>query len=90
MTRMVKSFLGRLDQLDVVVRASGATGKWQQMDGYVRFKRTDGAILNWWKSTGTFNFQGPPAAAKDFEQALAETVSQCRRSRLALICRSGD
>jgi hypothetical protein len=76
-----KRFYGTPEQLDGIIRATGSVGHWEEMPaGYVRFKRSDGAILNWWP-TGTFNFQGPPSAAKVFERELIQAVEQ-PRSRL--------
>ncbi|HUE79587.1 MAG TPA: hypothetical protein VMN38_08150 [Sphingomicrobium sp.] len=79
MTRPRKSFRGGLAQFDAVIAATGSAGAWEEMPaGYWRFRRADGAILNWWPSTGTFNFQGQPAAAKAFERELVEVVDGLR------------
>lgn len=71
-----KRFHGTLEQLDAVLVLAGRMGSWELMPaGYRRFVCRNGAILNWWPSTGTINFQGRPAARADLEQAIAKAVS---------------
>jgi hypothetical protein len=75
------SFTGSFDQLCQVVSATGALGHWEPMpNDYFRFVCKSGAIFNWWPSTGTFNFQGPPDAAAQFKSVLAETVDRLFRA----------
>lgn len=47
-------------------------------DGYWRFNDQTGAILNWWPSTGTYNFQGPPPAKRALESAFFSAVISAR------------
>ena len=85
-----RKFHGEFDQLDAVVLATGSSGRWEWMPrGYWRFKRTDGAILNWW-ATGTFDFQGPPAARDAFERALVAVVYGAPNGRPALPSPRGE
>jgi hypothetical protein len=49
---------------------SGIRGNWDQDDGRFFFKLSNGAIMNFWKSTGTINFQGPQWAADEMERTL--------------------
>ena len=44
--------------------------------GYWRFRCKNGAILNFWPSTQTINFQGPAKEAQEFRRALARVVGQ--------------
>lgn len=75
-----RRFGGTLEQLDAVLVAAGKAGWWEWMPaGYWRFNDTSGAILNWWTSTGTLDFQGTPAARAAFEQSLITVVSTVRK-----------
>jgi len=75
MNKVRRRFIGSLDQLQYCVGLTGAAGEWEPMPaGFWRFRCRNGAILNWWQSTGTFNFQGPTDAARRLEQALAAAV----------------
>jgi hypothetical protein len=79
-------FPGPLEQLQGIVHLSEVVGDWQFMPvGYWRFLCRDGAILNWWPSTGTINFQGPLAERQAFELALMEVASRLRLQRPALL-----
>ena len=44
--------------------------------GYWRFRFEDGAILNFWPSTHTINFQGPPKGANELREALGRMTGQ--------------
>lgn len=49
----------------------GVHGKWVKLaDGIYQFRTVDGAILNWWRSTKTVNFQGPKLEAEQLKQAF--------------------
>jgi hypothetical protein len=56
-------FRGSLSQLQELVRECVFPGEWQlqTMNGFYRFRAETGAILNWWPTTGTINFQGQDA-----------------------------
>lgn len=82
MNRVPSRFSGSLEQLQSCVGLTGAVGKWEPMPaGFWRFRCSDGAILNWWQSTGTFNFQGPADAANRLKQALIAVVSDMASDR---------
>lgn len=73
--RTQKKFRGGREQLDAVLVLAGRDGFWELMPaGYWRFNDTGGAILNWWESTGTLDFQGPQAARVEFEEAVVKTA----------------
>ena len=85
MTRPRTAFRGTREQLDAIVLATGSAGQWEWMPaGFWQFKRPDGAILNWWPTTGTFNFQGSPAARDAFKLALITVVGEALTSGPAL------
>lgn len=52
-------FPGDLADLKAWVRSAHLKGVWEETPIYWRFRCRTGAILNWWPSTGTINFQGP-------------------------------
>lgn len=77
MRRLPRRFRGSLDQLQGLVALTRVSGDWEWMPaGFWRFRRDDGAILNWWTSTGTISFQGPPQAAADFEHCLRTAATK--------------
>jgi len=79
MSRSPARFKGGLNQLQTIVELLNIPGRWEFMQAeYWRYRCEDGAILNWWPSTGTLNLQGPPAAARDFEHALRRAVERQR------------
>lgn len=65
---MGKKFKGSFEALKIVVDATGASGEWRDQDNHHQFRANDGAILNWWESSGTIQFQGPPEEKQSFEQ----------------------
>jgi hypothetical protein len=50
-----------------LVLLTGIDGEWTEMGNHCQFRADNGAILNYWKSTGTVNFQGPGLAAEKFK-----------------------
>lgn len=83
-------FLGSYQQLQAIVSITGSPGSWELMQaGYWRFMCRDGAILNWWPSTGTVNFQGPLAERQAFELALIDVAYPLKAQRPALPDLSG-
>ncbi len=40
-----------------------------------QYRAYDGAVLNWWKSTGTVTFQGPDVEAMALKAAFLKVVS---------------
>jgi hypothetical protein len=75
MSRPSYKFHGTLPQLQRVVSATGFEGRWETSPHGHQYRCSMGAILNWWPSTGTLNFQGPAWAAAEFESALAAAVA---------------
>jgi hypothetical protein len=63
-------FRGSLQQLQDIVRNCAISGEWQMHTAnlFYRFRTETGAILNWWPSTGTVNFQGQ--GAEEFEALI--------------------
>jgi len=53
-----------------IVSFSRYPGAWEKMSGFIRYRCENGAILNYWRSTGTMNFQGPKKEVDDFARTL--------------------
>jgi hypothetical protein len=65
-SRIVKrKFAGDFDDLRQVMSVLGIGGKWRKRKNHHQYRATTGAVLNWWKSTGTIMFQGSAPAAKE-------------------------
>jgi hypothetical protein len=56
-------FQGSLDDLQDIVMRCAILGEWRyhKKGRFYRFQAATGAILNWWPTTGTINFQGHDA-----------------------------
>jgi len=50
-----------------LVLLTGIDGEWAELGNHCQFRAVSGAILNFWKSTGTVSFQGPGVAAEEFK-----------------------
>jgi hypothetical protein len=62
---MTIMFLGDLKRLNKCVSKTGVKGQWRKIENHqVQFRTDDGAILNWWESTGTITFQGRKLAVE--------------------------
>jgi len=51
-------FCGEFEGLKGLVTEIGYVGQWNDITGGKQFKSSDGAILNWYSSTGKLLFQG--------------------------------
>jgi hypothetical protein len=75
----MSKFHGSLYDLQELVMRCAIPGEWNfhEKSRFYRFQAATGAILNWWPSTGTFNFQGHDAEQFEtlfLEHALVETA----------------
>jgi hypothetical protein len=80
-------FEGSLDDLQDVVMRCAILGEWSyhKKTRFYRFQAATGAILNWWPTTGTINFQGH--AAEQFESLfLKHAFVEAAQSGPALVC----
>lgn len=64
---MTMKFSGTYAELQDKLLLAGIDGQWRNLGNQKQFHADGGAILNWWKSSGTISFQGPGLAAKEFE-----------------------
>lgn len=70
----MEKFHGEFDELKDIVTKAGYSGEWGENDGKRVFRSDDGAILNWWSSTGTLQIQGRKPSSAKLENALSEIV----------------
>ena len=76
MNRPISSrrFLGTILQLQEIVAMTNLDGKWAPIPHGWSYRCQSGALLNWWPTTGTINFQGSHGVAAEFEAALIEVI----------------
>jgi hypothetical protein len=80
-------FQGSLDDLQYIVLRCAIPGEWRfhQKNRFYRFQAALGAILNWWPSSGTINFQGRDA--QKFERLFLEhALVGAAQSQPAPVC----
>lgn len=87
-------FFGEFSELEACVAGLGYTGQWSEDNGKKVFRSKDGAVLNWWSSTGTLHFQGNKAGrtklAEAIEDVLVASPSTDDDSPLKLSAASSD
>ena len=72
----MEKFRGEFDDLKDIITKAGYNGEWGESDGKIVFRSDDGAVLNWWSSTGTLQIQG----RKPFSEKLENAISRILRS----------
>ena len=70
---MVNKFRGSYQELQDRVLLLGAYGMWNDRGNHKQYRTEKGAVLNWWESTKTIQFQGPKDLAEDFKQEFAKS-----------------
>jgi hypothetical protein len=58
---------GDFKALRYAVKRTGIPGEWTKDRIQYQFRARNGAVLNYWKSTGTINFQGAELAAAELK-----------------------
>jgi hypothetical protein len=72
---MALQFLGDYAKLKKCVSRTGVTGEWRELkNGHKQFRTKGGAIINWWVSTSTIQFQGRDPEMK-FERAFIASAN---------------
>ncbi len=71
----MEKFRGDSNELEARLSALGYEGRWSEDNGKRVFRSDDGAILNWWPSTGTLNVQGTKPARIKLEEALSDPLT---------------
>jgi hypothetical protein len=69
---MKLKFIGDYERLKKCVSRTGVAGHWRKIDNQIQYRADDGAVLNWWKSTGTVTFQGPKLATAKLEEQFVQ------------------
>jgi predicted nucleotide-binding protein len=77
----MSTFRGTFEQLQERVAATGRPGTWGEIARGKQFRTDDGAIMNWFPSTGKLQFQGPEAEREMLKSAL-EAVSVSSPARI--------
>jgi hypothetical protein len=81
------TFEGSLDDLQDIVMRCAILGEWSfhKKSYFYRFRTSTGAILNWWPTTGTVNFQ--KHHAREFETLFLEhALIGVAQSEPGLVC----
>lgn len=77
MSKNNNKFRGTYQDLQDKVLLTGINGQWRELDnGQKQYKTDDNAVLNWWETNKTINFQGPNDVKQELENAFhaADTV----------------
>jgi predicted nucleotide-binding protein len=79
--KFMTKFLGSIEELQRLVSELGFDGDWVELPHkQFQFTMSDGAILNWWPSTKTIGFQGPPTVKVPFEKQIIQSVANWKAS----------
>jgi hypothetical protein len=63
-------FSGSFKKLQHIFGRLGIQGEWRNLGNQKQFRAKLGAIVNWWASTGTLQFQGSAGDAKELARLL--------------------
>lgn len=75
LAKFMSKFLGKIEELQKLISELGFDGEWEELPNqHFQFTTSDGAILNWWQSTKTIGFQGPPTVKAPFEEKVDQAV----------------
>jgi hypothetical protein len=88
------------DKLRDVLEEVSPEGQWQEHNNYFMYRTIDGAVVNFWPSTGRFNLQGTQEAMTAMDKAMRsrsdprleieEPVRESKRTVRALFRTNGD
>ena len=85
----MEKYHGEFTELQSILLELNYSGLWSDEGAKKVFRCDDGAVLNWWPSTGTIQFQGPLNVSNKLEKAvstlvgLADIVSAVSSSSIA-------
>lgn len=68
-------YRGDFDGLKKIVSDLGYVGEWSDVANAKQFLSDDGAILNWFSTTGTLTCQGPAEPKNRLEEAVDDALS---------------
>jgi hypothetical protein len=66
-----------------LIATAGIAGQWTERKNHCQFYAASGAVLSYWKSTGTITFQGPKLAAAELRAIFLQTMSRQDNVRAA-------
>jgi predicted nucleotide-binding protein len=74
---MPLKFTQSFEDLKAILVKLDSAGEWVDLNqNQKQFRHESGAILNWFPSTGTINFQGKSAAAVELEKTVGALLNQ--------------
>jgi hypothetical protein len=63
---------GDFNALRQAVALTGIAGEWTKGNNHHQFRTANGTVLNYWKTTGRINFQGPEFAAAELKARVLQ------------------
>jgi predicted nucleotide-binding protein len=66
----MSQFKGSYQELQDQVLLTGIDGEWKDLGNQKQYKAENGAVLNWWETSKTIQFQGDKAAAAEFSEVF--------------------
>jgi len=72
---MKLKYSGNFESLQLLVMLTGIVGEWCRGENHHQYRANSGAVLNWWKSTGTVTFQGPDAEAANLKAVFVKVAA---------------
>ncbi len=77
---MASKFKGSYQELQDKVLLTGVNGEWSDKGNQKQYRAENGAILNWWESSKTVQFQGDKDEASSFEAKFMDSEGQSGNS----------
>ena len=75
--KLMTKFLGKIDELQKLIGDIGCDGEWEELPNQLyRFTSSEGAILNWYQTTKTVQFQGPKAPKSALEDQVVSAIAE--------------
>jgi hypothetical protein len=70
-----------LEAVQRIIALTGMNGEWRTDNNHCQFVGESRAVLNFWKSTGTITFQGPPKPANDLKALFLKRAIVIKKAR---------
>src|SRR2546426_1046883 len=75
-------FLGKIEELQKLTADLGFEGEWQELPNQLyQFTTSDRAVLNWFQTTKTVQFQGPKAEKANLERQVIKAISEWKPAK---------
>lgn len=68
-------FRGSYQDLQDKILLTGLYGEWRDIGNQKQFRTDEGAVVNWWQTTGTITVQGKPSATSALKRHVARWTS---------------